>query len=79
MFLELGLAGEVSRAELLAACPAVLEASREGGLWRLKVENPRAALGQAVALAEARDLEISDVGPGSAQPGRGLSRLSGAR
>ncbi len=60
--LNLGLSGELSREELLAACPAVREAARHHGQWRLEVSDLDAALRQSLALAEARHLTISQVG-----------------
>ena len=62
MFLKLGLSGEVSSDELLHACPAVLDARREDGLWRLRVDDLQAALRQSLALADARQLTINEVG-----------------
>jgi ABC-2 type transport system ATP-binding protein len=62
VFLKLGLDGEISAPELLSACPAVEEAQRRNGEWRLKVEDLQAALGQALALAESRGLKILEVG-----------------
>lgn len=61
-YLKLGLSGEVTAQELLSACPAVKDAQRQNGLWRLEVEALHAALAQSLAFAQARQLMVNDVG-----------------
>jgi ABC-2 type transport system ATP-binding protein len=61
-YLKLGFSGAVTDEELLSACPAVKEARRQNGVWRLEVDGLHAALAQCLALAQARQLQVNDIG-----------------
>jgi len=61
-YLKLGLSGEVTARELLSSCPAVKQAQRQNGFWRLEVEALHEALAQALAFAQARQLLVNEVG-----------------
>ncbi len=61
IFLKLGLSGELKPETILAACPAVKQASRSKGVWRMRVDDLDSALKQAVAMAEAQQLTINEV------------------
>jgi len=61
-FLKLKLSGDVTREEVLSACPAVQEVRRENGIWRLRVDDLQEALRQSLALADSRQLAIKEVG-----------------
>ncbi|MEW5913522.1 MAG: ABC transporter ATP-binding protein [Thermodesulfobacteriota bacterium] len=61
-YLRLGLSGEAAAEDLLSACPAVKQAQRQNGLWRLEVAALHAALAQCLAFAEARQLTVNEVG-----------------
>jgi ABC-type multidrug transport system ATPase subunit len=52
---------EIEAAPLLQACPAVLQASPQNGVWRLEVAEVHAALAQLVAFAGGEGLRISEI------------------
>jgi ABC-2 type transport system ATP-binding protein len=60
-YLKLGLSGDIEQEVLLTACPAVQNAKKENGLWRLKVDNLNQALKQSLELAESQNLAIKEV------------------
>jgi ABC-2 type transport system ATP-binding protein len=60
--LRLGLSGETTAEDLLSACPAVKEAGRINGAWRLEVEGLHQALTQCLAFAGAKRLTVNDIG-----------------
>jgi ABC-2 type transport system ATP-binding protein len=62
IFLKLGLGGDLSKEDILSACPAVREAKTENGLWRLRVDDLQTALRQSLSLADSRQISITDVG-----------------
>ena len=61
-FLDLGLSGELAAADILSACPSVLEAEPKSGAWRLKVKDLDSALGQCLKLARSRQMTLTKIG-----------------
>jgi ABC-2 type transport system ATP-binding protein len=52
---------EIEAAHLLRACPAVLQASPQNGVWSLEVAEAHAALEQLVAFAGGEGVRISEI------------------
>ncbi len=52
---------QIEVAPLLKACPAVLQASFQNGVWRLEVTEAHAALQQLVSFAEAAGVRLSEI------------------
>jgi|UniRef100_A0A7V6A469 ABC-2 type transport system ATP-binding protein len=59
--LAVTFSAEIEAAPLLRACPAVLQASRRNGTWRLEILETHAALEQLVAFAGGAGVRISEV------------------
>ena len=60
-YLRLGLSGDLEAEMFSARCPAVREARRENGLWRLRVDDLHAALRQSLDLADSLGMTIGDL------------------
>ena len=59
--LSVTFSSEIEAAHLLQACPAVLQASRQNGAWRLEVTEAQAALEQLVAFSGGEGVRISEI------------------
>ncbi|OPL17359.1 MAG: hypothetical protein AVO38_01300 [delta proteobacterium ML8_D] len=59
--LAVNFSREIDPKPLLQACPAVLKAAPENGLWRFEVSETHPALEQILAFAEKGDLRIKEI------------------